>query len=401
MRKLWLMAKHEYLTMVRKRSFLLGTLGIPLLIVVVMGVSILAAIGGGDDRPVGYVDQAGLLSAVQEEEGAGGVALQAFSAEEAARAALAGGEIQAYYVVPQDYLSSGELQLYYWEDALSERAQDSFATFVEANLAAELPEAVRERVMEGFALTVRSAEGRREVSTRNIVSVFLPFVAGFFFVMAVMTSAGYLLQAVTTEKENRTMEVMITSLTPEELISGKALGLMSVSLTQLLVWSVTAIAGLIVGAQFVDLLRNIRVPWSLLGIIALYFFPAFALVAGMMVSIGSVVTETRQGQQLAGVINLLFVAPFFFLALILANPNSPVVVALTLFPTTAFITVTMRWGLATVPLWQLIVSWLLLVGSAGLSVWAAARILRVGMLRYGQRLTLRGIYRAVRIGSRG
>jgi ABC-2 type transport system permease protein len=76
-----------------------------------------------------------------------------------------------------------------------------------------------------------------------------------------------------------------------------------------------------------------------------------------------------------------------------------VAVALTLFPTTAFITVTMRWGLTVIPLWQLVVSWLLLVGSAGLSVWAAARILRVGMLRYGQRLTVRAMAQAVRAGG--
>ena len=195
------------------------------------------------------------------------------------------------------------------------------------------------------------------------------------------------------------MEVMVTSMTPEEMIGGKAVGLISVSLTQLSIWLLTVVVGLIVGAQFLEQLRGIRVPWALVGIVALYFFPAFALVAGMMTAIGSAVTETRQGQQMSGVINLLFVAPFFFLALIMANPNSPVAVALTLFPTTAFITVTMRWGLTVIPLWQLVFSWLLLVSSAGLSVWAAARILRVGMLRYGQRLNLRAMAQALRAGG--
>ena len=397
MGKLWLMAKHEYLRMVRKRSFLLSTLGIPALIVVITAVSIYVAIGGDDDRAVGYVDQAGLLSAgpgAQDD-----IEMRAFAGEEAARAALAEGEVQAVYVVPQDYMVSGRIRAYYWEEAPGEVAREAFEGFVRSSLAASLPEGVRERVTEGVSLIVRSADGRREVSTRNMVGFLLPFAAGIFFVIAVMTSAGYLLQAVTTEKENRTMEVMVTSMTPEELIGGKALGLISVSLTQLLIWLLTVIAGLIVGAQFVEQLRVIRVPWALLGIIALYFFPAFGLVAGMMTAIGSAVTETRQGQQISGVINLLFIAPFFFLALILANPNSPVVVALTLFPTTAFITVTMRWGLTVIPLWQLVLSWLLLVSSAGLSVWAAARILRAGMLRYGQRLTVRAMVQAVRAGG--
>jgi len=71
-------------------------------------------------------------------------------------------------------------------------------------------------------------------------------------------------------------------------------------------------------------------------------------------------------------------------------------VALTIFPTTAFLMIVMRWGATVVPVWQLAASWVLLVATAGLSVWAAARIFRIGMLRYGQPLDLRAAWRAVR-----
>ena len=149
------------------------------------------------------------------------------------------------------------------------------------------------------------------------------------------------------------------------------------------------------GAQFLDPLRAARVPWATLGIAAVYFIPAYALVAGIMIAIGSMVTETRQGQQIASIVNLSFTLPFFFVALMVANPNSPLLVALTLFPTTAFLTVIMRWSLTLVPAWQMVLSWLLLVTTAGLSVWVAGRVLRAGMLRYGQRLDLRAILRAL------
>jgi ABC-2 type transport system permease protein len=173
---------------------------------------------------------------------------------------------------------------------------------------------------------------------------------------------------------------------------------MAVSLTQIGIWALAVVVGLIVGAQFLEPLRTVRVPWQMLGVTVLYFFPAYALVAGLMVAIGSAVTETRQGQQIAGILNLMFSAPFFFVALIMTNPDSPVLVALTLFPTTALVTIIVRWSLSLVPLWQMVASWVLLVASAGLSVWAAARILRVGMLSYGQRLSLRAVWRAVRAG---
>jgi ABC-2 type transport system permease protein len=88
--------------------------------------------------------------------------------------------------------------------------------------------------------------------------------------------------------------------------------------------------------------------------------------------------------------------PVFFGALIVTNPGSPFLVALTLFPTTAFLTILLRWSTFVIPLWQLVVSWIVLVASAGGAVWLAGKILRMGMLRYGQRLRLKGIIEGLR-----
>jgi ABC-2 type transport system permease protein len=402
MREVWLVAKHEYLRMVRRRAFLLGTLAIPLLIVVVTAVSAYIATGRRDDRPLGYVDGASVLSAAIQPSSTSGrvVELRAFSDTEAAGSALQAGQIQAYYVLPEDYLQTGQVHLYYWEDTPADGVRGQFDDFIRANLAADLPPDAQQRAIEGPSITVRSADGRREINSENWTTFALPFVASFFFVIAVMASGGYLLQAVTTEKENRTMELMITSLTPEQLVGGKAVGLMAVSLTQIGIWALAIVIGLVVGARYLPVLRQAQVPWGMLGIAILYFLPSYALVAGIMIAIGSAVTETQQGQQIAGLINLLFFVPFFFLVLVIANPNNPLLVALSLFPTTAFLTITMRWSLAVVPLWQMILSWILLVASAAGSLWAAARVLRAGMLRYGQRLDLRGMFRALRVSTR-
>jgi ABC-2 type transport system permease protein len=402
MRKLWRVAKHEYLKMIRRRAFWLGTLGIPLLIVVVLVISIATVEGDGNEKPLGYVDRAGVLAEAVSPPNAGAdfTEMRAFSDEAAARQALQEREILAFYVVPADYLTSPELSLYYWDDWPPEGVQDDFDRFMRANLASDLPEEVRQRVLGGVDLVVRSADGRREVDEGGIINLFLPFIAGMFFVFAVMASAGYLLQAVTDEKENRTVEVLFTSLTPEQLMGGKAAGLIAVALSQFLVWSVAVVVGLIVGARFLDFLRTIRVPWGFLAVMVLYFLPAFSLVAGVMTAIGSMVTERQQGQQISGVVNMLFILPFFFTAVAFASPDSPIMVALTLFPTTAFITVALRWGMTVVPLWQLIVSWGLLVITAVLSVWASARIFRMSMLRYGQRVSLRKALETLRAGGR-
>ncbi len=393
MPKMWRVAKHEYLTMVRRRSFLMGTLGLPTLAAVVLTIIILVVSGNRDSRPVGYVDESGVLAAgiyPSTMDRRNSVDLQIYPDRATAHAALEAGQIQAFYVLDASYLQNQQIALYYWDKQPSESVQTQFDNMVRVNLLANTPNAVRNRALEGPDITIRSADGSRE-TRGNFMAFVLPFVVGFFFMMAVMSSAGYLLEAVTTEKENRTMEVMVTSLTPEQLIGGKALGLIAVSLTQLLIWLLTIFLALTIGAQFTPVLQGIRVPLALLGIVIAYFFPAFVLVGGLMTAIGSAVTDTRQGQQIAGLLNLLFALPFFFIVLVMEGPNNPILVALTLFPTTAFLTIALRWSVTAVPLWQLACSWVLLVATAAFSVWAAARILRAGMLRYGQRLSLHAI----------
>jgi ABC-2 type transport system permease protein len=115
-----------------------------------------------------------------------------------------------------------------------------------------------------------------------------------------------------------------------------------------------------------------------------------------MIAIGGAVSESQQGQQVAGILNLLFMVPLFLLPLFFANPGHPAIVAMTLFPTTSFLTVSMRWGLGTIPVWQLGVSWVLLVMTTFLMLWIAVRIFRAGMLRYGQNMTLRGAVASLR-----
>jgi len=399
MRDLWLVAKYEYLRMVAKRSFLISTLALPLVFLAIIVISILIALGGDKDTPIGYIDQAGVMApglAPASEDDEDALQLVAFSDDVSARQALEQGQIQAYYVIPPDYIENREVQLYYWDEAPGEILQSEFDDYLRINLASDLPEATRQRLVGGPRLSVRSMDGSREFSVQNMLGFILPFVGGFLFMFTVIGSAGYMIQVVADEKENRTMEIMITSISPRQMIGGKAIGLMGVSLTQLSLWLATAAVGLLVGSRYVEALRHIEIPWSFLLVAMAFFLPAYALVSGLMIAIGASVTETSQGQQIAGVLNLFFMMPYFMIALIMTNPNSPFLVAMTLFPTTSFVTITLRWSMTAVPWWQLITSWILLTGSAAFSIWASARIFRVGMLRYGQELDLRSALQAVR-----
>lgn len=406
MRKFWVVAKHEYLKIVRKRSFLLGTLAMPLFFVGIMVLAIVVVMAGENQSPIGYVDQAKLLTKVttlppEFDDGPNPIALVAFADEAQARAALNRREIQAYYVLPADYLTSRNVQLIYWDKMPRGDAQRRFDNLVRVNLSTGLPADVAKRAQQGINLTARSADGRQEVGGDSIINIFVPFFIGLFFSIVVVSSGSYLMEAVSDEKENRTIEVMATSLTPGQLIGGKAIGLMTVALTQIGILAATIAISLIVGAQFIEALRAITMPWSMFLTLALFFFPTYALISGIMIAVGSMVTETRQGQQVAGAISMLFTLPFFFMVIFFSAPNSPLATLLTIFPTTAFLTIALRWSMTTIPLWEMIVGWLLVTASAIFMVWAAARIFRLGMLQFGQRLDVKSMLRAVRTGAEG
>jgi len=115
-----------------------------------------------------------------------------------------------------------------------------------------------------------------------------------------------------------------------------------------------------------------------------------------MVAIGSAVGDLQQGQQVAGFVNLAFILPVMLSAVLIQAPAGPLAVFLTLFPTSSFLTVTLRWGFGTIPVWQMVAGWVLLVATTLFTFWAAARIFRAGMLRYGQPLSLKTAFASAR-----
>jgi ABC-2 type transport system permease protein len=399
MRSFWLVAKHAYRSTVVRRGFVILTAAIPLGMVALVTLGILAAGMGVDDRPIGYADRSGTLDPGLHTTlpgAASRVQVRAFPDEDAARVALEREEIQAFFVLPADYPQTLETDLYFLDSPPSEEAWGDFDDFVRINLVSAMPEEVRDRLLKEPDITVHDVASGREFGKSSIINVVLPFVATFFFFFATMSAAGYMLSVVAGEKENRTIEIMVSSVTPAQLIGGKTAGLLAAALTQLAIYVLAAIVGLRVAVSYVPELQQIAVPWAYLGVVALFFLPTYALISAVMVAIGAAVTELQQGQQMAGLLNLFFMLPILLLPVLLENPGSPIIVFFTLFPTSSFLTISLRWGLGTVPLWQIGVAWVLLVAAAIGMVWAATRVFRAGMVRYGQPLSFKAALAVIR-----
>ncbi len=399
MRSLWLLARHEYVRTVFQRRFLIATLAVPVGLAALIGFVILVAVMGENRLPVGYVDPSGALDVAQQAnltDPEDRIEIRAYPDEASGMAALQSEEIQALFVMPPGYPADLQSDLYYLEEPPAGDAWRDFDDFIRLNLAGALPEEVRGRVLEGPAVTVEDISSGRLFSERRIINVILPIAATFLFVFATMSAAGYMLQIVADEKENRMMEVMLTSVSAGQMITGKAAGLVAATLTQFAIYVLGIVVAILVGAYYLEPLRAAEVSWSYLGLMALFFLPAYALISGLMVAIGSSVTELQQGQQIAGILNLFFLLPVMLLPLFFNDPGGPAAVFFTLFPTTSFLTISLRWGLGTIPGWQLALSWAILSASAGLALWAARRIFRAGMLHYGQPLKMRSVLQALR-----
>ncbi len=98
---------------------------------------------------------------------------------------------------------------------------------------------------------------------------------------------------------------------------------------------------------------------------------------------------------------MLFTLPFFFIVVFFSAPNSTLATILTIFPTTSFLTIALRWSMTTIPTWELIVAWIAVVVSAIFMIWVASRVFRLDMLQYGQRLDMKTVMRSLRSGAEG
>ncbi len=253
MSKIWHVALHEYRKHVFNRRFVFGLLSVPLVILLMVGLVFLIISMETNTTPIGYVDHSGLLTnpvpAPKPEPPDQPVPIVAFQSEAEARSALDAGKIQAYYVLPADYLTSGALRVVHIGQVKAP-ASRQFYNFLGANLLKGTDPAVAARLVKGADVTVQSPDGSRSLSGDNWFSFLVPMIAGIGFIIAMFTSGGYLMQAVVEEKENRTMEVIITSVSPNQFMAGKIIGDTCVGLTQILAWMLFIVIPILVATEF-------------------------------------------------------------------------------------------------------------------------------------------------------
>lgn len=400
MRDIWLVLKHEYMRHVARKGFIFALLSVPLILVVSIGAGFLSVAASMDPKPAAYVDLAGVIQVIppaaapslDSENPFSNVELLPYATEAEARAALDAKEIQAYYVIEADYLETGAVRLVA-VDRPNEGLSGQLADILQYNLLSRFPPEVQKRVMNGPVVEVLAMDGSQQMSGANIWGIMLPLGIGLLFFFGISYSSGYLMSALIEEKENRTVEILLTSISPNHLMAGKVAGNLLAGLTPLLVWGGSAGIGLIILMTSLPESARPDVDPNLIWISLLAFIPAFLMIAALMAAVGSSAASESEANQYSGLFTLPLVVPLWFMMLLIDKPNSPLSVGLSLFPFTAPIALTMRASFTTVPFWQIALSIGLLWLTALACMWFAGRTFRLGMLNYGKRLKLKEVFR--------
>jgi ABC-2 type transport system permease protein len=311
-------------------------------------------------------------------------------------------ELEGYLVLPADILQSGVVKYH---------ARNVGDDFTREQIRGRVSQAVRDQRMDDENISpeliarintpvqleaINTESGRQESGG----GFFFVFIVGFMIYIMIIMYGQVVLAAVVEEKETRIAEMLFSSVRSFPLMLGKLIGVSLVALTQFAVWALAFAAFALYGVGMLsERGLNIQLP-AVPAIFFLYFFLFFLLgyfvYATVYALVGSMVTTTQEGGQLAMPILFVLIIGFYFAFPVIRSPNSGLAFWVSMFPFFSPITMIVRIVTQTPPLWQIVLSLAIGYATVILLMWLTARIYRVGMLMYGKRATVPEVLRWIR-----
>lgn len=419
MQKILLIIQREYLSRVKKKSFVLMTLLVPVLFMGMIALVAYLTVKGnemGDEKKVLVVDE---TNTFRNDLASKGNVIYSFSNDDYAT------EKEKFLGSENDYLlhiSSGEIEL------LGEKKPGAFTIAAIENQLSDissqrrLREAGIDTAMLAKAQTpvqveakVLTATGEKDAET--YIAYAIGFLSAILIYMSLFIYGTQVMRGVIEEKTSRIIEVVISSVKPFQLMLGKIIGIGMVGLTQFVIWIVATsllsgvVGGAMIGMQdpaamqdmasnaaavqaaqqqggdmgdLMNSLSNIPVAYTL-GCFLFYFLFGYLLYSSIFAAVGSAVDNETETQQFILPVTMPLIFTFILaMNFVINNPDSSLSVWLSMIPFTSPIAMMIRIPFG-VPAWQLAASMLLMVGGFIFTTWISARIYRVGILMYGKK----------------
>jgi ABC-2 type transport system permease protein len=407
LRLLTIVAQRDYLRSVRRRGFVFGTLLLPIGLGGLLGLSTFfsstsfgSGTGAVNAGPTFVVNESALHVVVTPLTAPGFQVVD----RPTAVAGLLSGKAREFYLIPSTYPGTPEVQRIEastksqgLEAVQRQQQQEQILDVILRNALltdAQIPPQIAQRVLDPARVTSRTIDGQPVTPGSEIASFLLPYAFTLLFVMSIFITSGYLLQSVTEEKENRVVEIVLSSVPALPLMAGKILGLGAVGLTQVVIWVATALVALPVLNQRLSL--DVHVTALTLVLAMIYFALGYLAYGAIFSAIGALAPGSREAQQYAGFFGFLAVVPLIFTGVFLTDLGSPIVWILALVPLSAPATMLQVLTLAPDPPWLQIGLSLVSLGTfVVVATVASARVFRATLLLYGVRPSLGRIVGAV------
>ncbi|MEM1127532.1 MAG: ABC transporter permease [Bacteroidota bacterium] len=419
MDQIWIVLKSEFLRRVRSRWFVLTTLLGPIVMValtVLPGVITAFAFDRGG-RTVAVIDETGRLTPIMQTLAGDQFELvpQQDRSIAEVRQAVIDGEYEGYLHLTAGVMEGTSPVTFYSPDggglSIRRSIQDLIDQAVQRQrlLEQDAPPEVLDilNANVGLDMVKLNEEGEEEADQSLAISA-VGFVMGFIIYFAVFIYGGTVMYAVIEEKASRVVEVVISSVKPFNLLMGKLLGVGAMGFLQMVLWLVLIVGGATAlgfvasasmdpatlnlpadaSQQQVMEAANLTLPdispvvyvWFLL-----FFLGGYFLYASLFAAIGSAVEQQQDAQGLTFPLTFLVIIPILFITFIIESPNSTLSVVLSMIPFFSPILMVVRVAVSDVSLWQVLLSYSLLIGTFVGSVWLSSRIYRVGILMYGKK----------------
>lgn len=365
MRNILLVIKYEFMAVLSKKSFWLTTFLLPALILIFTFGSQLffrdsfdqpsaSELIASGNLGIGLVDLSGLIINIPAD-----YQLTVFPDKASASTALEQGGIDKYYLLQEDALETGNIFLIV-KDYVPLQEMDSSAyllPLLKFNLAPELETALLlEQPIQNLNYQELESASQLRNEGQPELAMLLPYMFLFVFFMLISISGGLMLHSVTQEKENRTVEILLLSLRPIELMAGKLLGLTLVALLQIGIWTI-AIPNILNSANgILGLAKGLQIPASLFYWGIPFVILGFLMYASAQGALGALAPTAREGTQYTFLVMLPLFIPMILNGVFVEAPGGSLVTFLSLFPLTAPISMVARMSAVLVPVWQTVLS---------------------------------------------
>ena len=435
MNKIGLIIGREFNERVRKKSFIITTILMPVLMLLLMAApALIMSFSQGDEKQIGVIDESTMIGSRLESDETILFETLDIPLEEARRTRT--DLFAVLYIAPDILENPKGVQLY---------ANSSTSMTLEMEICAQIERILEEEKLKGYEIenlqtildeietsvsmqTFRNDKSQEEVSEAqsSMVATVIGYILAFVLYMFLLIYGSMVMQSVIEEKNNRVLEVMVSSVKPFDLMMGKILGVGSVAVLQVVIWGVLILGmgTLVVPHLMPDevmasataieqgaALQNADLDPEMMQAIAavtdvsyllkifvsmiLFVFGGFLLYAAMFAAVGSAVDNVQDASQLQTPITVPIILGLLMMMAVINDPTSKLAFWFSVIPLTSPIVMMARIPY-DIPTWEIVLSLVVLYASFVALVWFAAKIYRVGIFMYGKKPTLKELWKWMR-----